>query len=282
MKVSVIIPTLNEEKYIEPTLKALKKQSLNKKEYEIIICDSYSKDKTVDIAGKYGTKIILTNKKGAGAARNLAARKANGDILVFIDADTIVEKNFLKEVVNAFKDTEVIGGTCRFLPISTKEEDIIMYNIFAYVVKKSIERDKKKKFCPGFCCFYKKDIFNKIKGFKEDVIAEDHELARRISKHGKLVFLDNTFIYTSSRRINANPAKWVSFYLNAFFRDLLTRRGINVATWEKYPEIRGKENLNFEKIKPEIQETREEVIRNAKILIAGIILAVIAFILLFI
>ena len=91
--ISIIIPTLNEEKYIERCLKSLKNQSF--RNFEIIVSDSYSTDDTVKIAKKYGAKVVLTKKTGPAAGRNEGARKAKGSILVFLDADTFVTKKFL-------------------------------------------------------------------------------------------------------------------------------------------------------------------------------------------
>ena len=90
--ISIIIPTLNEEKYIENTLKALKNQDYNGK-YEIIVADGMSKDRTVKIAQKYADKVIKVKKPGISAGRNAGAGIAKGGIFLFIDADTIVFPN---------------------------------------------------------------------------------------------------------------------------------------------------------------------------------------------
>ena len=90
---SIIIPTKNEEKYLPNLLRSIKKQTF--KDYEIIVADNNSKDKTKKIAKRYGCKIV----KGGlpGKARNQGAKFAEGDILLFLDSDPELKtKIFLK------------------------------------------------------------------------------------------------------------------------------------------------------------------------------------------
>ena len=124
--VSVIIPTLNEEKYIEKTLKALKNQDFEGK-FEIIVADGMSKDNTVKIAEKYADKVILVKKKGIAAGRNEGARVAKGDVLIFVDADTVLLPNTISELVKAFKDKKVVGAACPIIPLSAKIENFFFY-----------------------------------------------------------------------------------------------------------------------------------------------------------
>lgn len=97
MRVSVIIPTYNEEKAIPDCLASLKNQ--NYSDFEIILVDDGSSDGTPKVASGYGVKIFQQNHKGPGAARNLGSKSAIGDILVFVDADMTFDKNFLKNLV---------------------------------------------------------------------------------------------------------------------------------------------------------------------------------------
>ena len=82
VKISVIIPTYNEEKNIIRTLYYLSRQTLPRKNYEIIIVDGGSKDRTVEIALKYADKVIKQKSKGVGGARNDGAIIAKGEIIV--------------------------------------------------------------------------------------------------------------------------------------------------------------------------------------------------------
>ena len=81
-KVSVVIPTLNEEGMIAEIIEGCKPYA-----DEMIVVDGHSKDKTREIAEGVGVKVILDNKKGKGAALRHVVNFVNGDIIVFIDAD---------------------------------------------------------------------------------------------------------------------------------------------------------------------------------------------------
>ena len=101
MKISVIIPTFNEEDVIGRCLESLKNQSYA--DFEVIVVDDGSSDTTPQLlrgAGKTGSvKVFFQEHKGAGAARNLGSKYASGDILVFVDADMTFDKNFLRNLV---------------------------------------------------------------------------------------------------------------------------------------------------------------------------------------
>jgi glycosyltransferase involved in cell wall biosynthesis len=101
MKVSVIIPTYNEEKMIGECLESLGKQTY--KDIEVIVIDDGSTDTTSQLlrgAGKTGqVKVFSQGHKGAGAARNLGASKASGEILVFVDADMTFDKDFITKLI---------------------------------------------------------------------------------------------------------------------------------------------------------------------------------------
>ncbi|MBI3282626.1 glycosyltransferase family 2 protein [Candidatus Curtissbacteria bacterium] len=93
---SVIIPAYNEEASIGDCLTSLQGQSL--KSDEIIVVDDGSTDKTVNIIEKLSVKLFKQNHLGPGSARNLGAKEAKGDILVFVDADMTFDKDFIKNL----------------------------------------------------------------------------------------------------------------------------------------------------------------------------------------
>jgi len=108
--VSVIIPVYNEERDIKKLLDSLMKVDYPKKKKEIIVIDDGSTDRTPQIISKYPVKIIKGKHEGASVARNLGWKSAKSDIIVFLDADMRVHRNFLKEVVRTFADKNVGGG----------------------------------------------------------------------------------------------------------------------------------------------------------------------------
>ena len=90
---SIIIPCLNEEEYLPLLLESVKKQKFL--DYEIILADAGSKDKTLQIAKKYNCKIVPGGLPSKG--RNQGAKKAKGDLLLFLDADVILPDGFFKD-----------------------------------------------------------------------------------------------------------------------------------------------------------------------------------------
>ena len=112
MKVSIIIPTYNEEKNIEACLESLFKQLY--RDFEIIVVDDGSSDKTLEVLSKFQItkdkiQILKQNHLGAGAARNLGAKKAKGEILVFVDADMVFDSDFLNDLIKPIIGGETIG-----------------------------------------------------------------------------------------------------------------------------------------------------------------------------
>ena len=95
--ISVIIPALNEERYLARCLGALVRQC-NKGQDEIVVVDGGSTDRTVEIAEEYADKVLIEPARPVGAARNLGARQAKGEFLAFIDADTVACDEWVREI----------------------------------------------------------------------------------------------------------------------------------------------------------------------------------------
>jgi glycosyltransferase involved in cell wall biosynthesis len=109
MKLSIIIPVYNEEKDIAECLKSLNEQTF--KNFEIIIVDDGSTDRTIEIAKRFNVKIIKGMHKGPGYSRNIGAKNAKGEVLIFIDADMTFEKDYLKNLIKPLENKETIGTT---------------------------------------------------------------------------------------------------------------------------------------------------------------------------
>lgn len=221
-KISVVIPTYNEEKYLEDTLISIKSQNF-KHPYEIIVSDSNSKDKTIEIAKKYADKIVITKKRGIAIGRNLGAKYANGEIILFVDADTILLPNTLNEVYNEIRKNNVSLVTSPYL----SREYSVQYNFYlvlSYFYIKSLYLFGKTSQLPGFFIACKKKDFLKIGGFNERLkVLEDFDFSERMSKLGKISFVESTFVLTSSRRIRKWGLKAIPKYLATYFYYVIFR-----------------------------------------------------------
>jgi len=195
--VSVIIPTLNKEKYIETTLLSIKNQDYKGK-YEIIVVDSNSKDMTVKIARKYADKVIVTKRRGVSVGRNIGAEVAKGEILIFVDADTTLLPNVISKVVGHLRRKKVVGVVVPILCDNLKDWFIsILVEVSYYTLSKLNLHPLRG------CCFgCKRDVFFKVGCFDEKLhLAEDIELGSRIKKIGKIEYITDTYAIGSSRRL---------------------------------------------------------------------------------
>lgn len=222
--ISVVVPAFNEEKYIGNTLRALKNQDYVGK-YEIIVVDGMSRDDTPRIAESYADRIIRM-RRGIAAQRNAGARAANGEILLFVDADTILLFNALSEFARAFRSKRVVGAACPLVPLSPKLRFAAFFWFFNRYVKASIKRGKAR--VAGACCAYREDVFEEVGGFNERMKTyEDMDLSERISERGRMVFVEGTLALTSVRRLKAwGASKAAARYLSSHLRYLLTGEGM--------------------------------------------------------
>ncbi len=186
--ISIIIPTYNEEESIENTLINIKKQG---NDYEIIIVDDGSSDKTIDIASRYG-KVIYSGKKNRGKSLDKGAKESSGDILLFVHADTILPDNALKMIRETLKDQGVIAGGFR----RRLNNEKIIYRIidmgsaFLRYLKGFIAGDQ--------AIFCRREVFFRVGGFKGRELFEDIDLCKRLKKHGKMRVIKSP-VLTSAR-----------------------------------------------------------------------------------
>lgn len=211
VKLSIIIPTLNEEKYLEHLLKSIEKQYFE--DYEIIISDSKSKDNTIKVAKRYGAKIVIGEKKGPGHGRNLGAEKAKGKYLLFIDADVILqENNTLSNVIDILGIENVSGGTALFKCFDGNKREKKWVNIsskiFEFLIKLKIS------VALGFFMFTRKELFEKVGGFDEELpFCEDHKLVKKLKNFGKMKVIDSKILISSRRLRNMGFFKTLKIYI---------------------------------------------------------------------
>ena len=208
-EVSVIIPTLNEERYILNTLKGLQRQTF--KNFEVLVSDGGSKDRTVAIARRYAKVVI---KKGAGVSksRNIAAKSAKGKLLIFIDGDTKPSRRLVETYHNAVKG-KVIAATGPIYPLEKTKRRVRYAYKFVTVdlIKLSIKAGFPSLVGSNFAV--SKKVFDKVGGFNEKfVTSEDWDLAQRVKHYGKIVYLKDALVHTSARSVFAWGLKNYTLY----------------------------------------------------------------------
>lgn len=205
IKFSICIPTLNEEKYVGGILESLSVQSI--KDFEVIVVDGNSKDKTEKIVRKYEGKLNLrflkSPKRGVSFQRNCAAKQTKNDWVIFFDADVQVDPSFLEKISDYLEkhpDTDILTSWEK--PISDKPIDDL---VFAALNLLMLELMKKKR--PNtigvFICVKKKSFWD-VGGFRENInFAEDIDLSKRMHDRGfKYVLLKTPRVKVSVRRFN--------------------------------------------------------------------------------
>ena len=198
VRFSVIIPALNEAKYIGETLRSLRKQTF--KDFEIIVKDGESEDGTVEIAKKYADRVISVRDISVADARNQGANNARGNILVFVDADTELPPRTLEGFANLTKRAKVVGGSCRKIPEGGDFLDRLLYEFVN--VSTFLSSHLGIGGAHGNCIFIRKGIFRKVGGFNPRIqIAEEQELVRRARRFGRFIFLLDAHVVENSRRI---------------------------------------------------------------------------------
>ena len=203
---SVIIPTLNEEKYLPKLIDALSEQTY--KDFEAILVDGQSDDKTVEVFKKLGGKlpavqVLVSEKRNVAFQRNWGAKNSKAKYLIFFDADVNVNKTFLEEIHLAAIKRNFSLATTWIKPDSKKEIDQVMFVLSNLGLE--IAKIINKPFTGGYNTIIERKVFLKLKGYREDlVMSEDHDLAIRAYKKGiETVILPEPKVTFSLRRYRA-------------------------------------------------------------------------------
>ena len=235
VKYSVIVPTYNEEHYILKCLQAINDQRYDRAQFEIILADSDSTDNTQKVAKPLCDRIIATELRGIALGRNRGAAEASGECLLFVDADAVIEQDFLHQLDRCFRDRSVVAVTGVARP-----SDGRLLQRFVYVSTYGLVRAFKAiglALFPGICVAYRREAFQKGNGFREDFgIVEDLDLSRRISKLGKCVVCPKAVAHVSTRRLQQHALSTVLFHVYNDLKYLFT--GTAAGTYPKREELK--------------------------------------------
>lgn len=197
---SIIIPALNEEKYLPSLLNSIKRQDFSN--YEIILADAGSRDKTVEIAKKYGCLVIKGGLPAKG--RNEGAKVAKGDTLFFIDSDAVVPDGFFDKAISEFKERKLNLASFRLTLIPKKKISSLLISLF-YNFPMVLLQNVLAHAAMGI--LVKKKLFIETGGFDESIkLAEDHYFARCAIKNFKAKFgvLKSVKLMVSDRRFKTD------------------------------------------------------------------------------
>jgi len=211
-KISVIVPSYNEEESIKKCIDSLFRQDYPQNQFEILLVDT-STDKTKKIVKKNFplVRIFSEEKRGIVFARIKGAKEARGEIVVYLDADTTAPVDWLSKIANVYQNKEVVavGGTLDFQPKTFFVKIIQLYGDFYNIVFKTM---------PGQNLSFRKSVYEKIGGFDPKINAgEDVYISSVLNKAGKVIILKNNKVITSSRRLfEGNVVYGLKFFINMF------------------------------------------------------------------
>ncbi len=218
MKISVIIPALNEEFYIEKTLLSVIRQE---GDYEFYVVDGGSTDNTVAIAKKYTS--VINSERGRAIQMNKGARLCKGDILLFLHADTLLPDNAFREIRKRMKDDTVAGGS---FYIEFDSDNLILRGV------SFITRFNFRIFHFGDQgIFVRRDVFQTLNGYKEMPTMEDYDFYKRLAGQGKVILLRMPMISSARRFVRKGVMK--QLLINKFVV-LSYWAGVNIQTIKRF------------------------------------------------
>jgi len=201
MKISVVIPAYNEEHYIGAALESIKRADTNGWEIEILVIDGGSEDKTVEIARKFGAKVVIIRHRGIGYARQKGIEYAAGDIIIYTDADSIVPRNWITKHVKALLLPHVVLSYGPFKVNDGSFSYKLFINYFQYYGWFIAHYLFKLILAVGQnTAFWRKEA-EAAGGYDTNLgIMEDIDFSQRISKRGKAIYHPRLIVYASGRR----------------------------------------------------------------------------------
>jgi glycosyltransferase involved in cell wall biosynthesis len=208
--ISFVVPAYNEQQLLGRTLDALKiAGSALEQPFEIVVADDASTDRTAAIAREFGARVVAVNHRQIAATRNAGARAASGDLLIFVDADTVVNQAVVRAAVDAVGQG-AIGGGCspRFDGRLPQYARVILGVMLPFYRLLGIA-------C-GCFLFCKREAFDTVGGFDERLFgAEELVMSRALHRQGRFVVLREN-VTTSGRKLRAHSAREVLGVLGRF------------------------------------------------------------------
>lgn len=229
-KLSIVIPALNEEKFIPNLLDSLVTQT--RKDFEVIVVDGSSTDRTVEVARAFTAqlpelKVIVSEQAGLPLQRNLGAKIATGEWLVFIDADSVLLPYFMERLEWFIEDRKPTLFTSWFRPDSEVSGDALFTLIANTFVEGSIYFHR--PIAPGPLTALSREAFDLVGGYDESLtFGEDYDLTRRLTDQGvRLQIIRETLYILSLRRIRREGKfRFIRTYAKGSLLVLLTKRNL--------------------------------------------------------
>lgn len=194
--ISIVIPALNAERTLADCLAGLKGQTAPPDSFEVIVADDGSTDRTRAVAQEHGARVVSQSHRGPGAARNLGAQHARGEVLLFLDADSVPDKNWVAAMVAPFADPTIMGvsGEKKTRQKSLVAQLVQLEYDFKY---ERIASHSSIDFVDSSTAGYRRETFLANGGFDTGLLeAEDTEFSFRLALRGcRMVLVRDAIVY---------------------------------------------------------------------------------------
>jgi rSAM/selenodomain-associated transferase 2 len=227
----IVIPALDESVGLGETLARARVACAGA---ELVVVDGGSTDETIRVAESSGARVV-TSARGRGRQQNAGARSVNGNVLVFLHADTWLPPGAGAAVANALADPRVVGGNFRlaFAP------PVLLNRIFARAYNARARRAR--HYYGDSCIFVRRAVFDELGGFRENMLMEDWEFVRRLEARcretGERTVLLPQTVTTSARRFSGRR-RWRYLYLWSKLHFLHARGVSGDRLAALYPDVR--------------------------------------------
>ena len=211
MRFSIIVPVLNEEAVLEHQLSQLVRLC-TAHDYEVLLVDGGSVDRTVAIAQRFGR--VIHAPRGRAVQMNRGAEAASGEIYIFLHADTLLPEDVFGVIERACASRRVVGGAFRLRFDSNK----LIYKLVAFST--NLRSRWQGSFTGDQAYFVRADSFKAIGGFPEIALMEDLEIITRLRQVGKVVLLPRSVTTSARRHQKIGLARSIMFmwYLRALYK----------------------------------------------------------------
>lgn len=203
--VSVVIPAFNEERLLKRCLSSLSDQTFPRTDYEIIVIDNNSTDRTPEIAGRYADQLIHLSRKGVLFARQEGFCRARGEIILRTDADAIVPRDWVEKGFQEMKNNLELVALGGYYYPDKKYWLASLFSSFRIGWLDSCYRRRGTiNWLSGSCSGFRKKAFLKAGGFNlesDPYCGDQQEIAFRMNKIGRVGFARNWWVRTSLRRL---------------------------------------------------------------------------------